>query len=362
MPSDIEYLSNYLPQSLYIHPGPNGAYATLVSEHETILGEIEVTNRSRLAVSAFFVSDRDDFGTFKITKLQYNKRFGWKEDGHVRLSKFHADHMRAFVAILAGLKLQDSAKARVSLENVSMDAMALAAMLASTRGGEFIRQIASSPELHEDIYAVVTKRRALDRFGTMLDESPTEPDWQAFFEANTWIFGHGLNYIFLDKVANKLEAPTTGHTFDAPGKVIDGLLRTRAEVSQYVLVEIKRSDTELLRNDQYRRGCWAISHELAGAVTQVQKSVHSFTRDRFRSRLKDEQGNDLPGEVYSVEPRSYLVVGNLRQVYGNDDKVTCFELFRRNVRAPEILTFDELYARARCIVENVSPPGLDQGW
>ena len=58
--------------------------------------------------------------------------------------------------------------------------------------------------------------------------------------------------------------------------------------------------------------------------------------------------------MYAVEPRSFLVIGNLGQVLGNEDKVACFELYRRNIRAPEILTFDELFQRASCIVENIS--------
>jgi hypothetical protein len=58
--------------------------------------------------------------------------------------------------------------------------------------------------------------------------------------------------------------------------------------------------------------------------------------------------------VYAVDPRSFLVIGNLDQVRGNDDKIACFELYRRNIRAPEILTFDELFQRASCIVENIS--------
>jgi hypothetical protein len=91
-----------------------------------------------------------------------------------------------------------------------------------------------------------------------------------------------------------------------------------------------------------------------GAVTQIQKTVFDFTRNRFRDRRKDDEGNDAVGEIYAVDPRSYLVIGNLVQLQGNDDKVACFELYRRNIRAPEILTFDELYQRAKCIVENVS--------
>jgi hypothetical protein len=48
-------------------------------------------------------------------------------------------------------------------------------------------------------------------------------------------------------VIKNLEARTTGSTFDRPDKRTDGLLLTRAEVSQYVLVEIKKSSTDLLQ-------------------------------------------------------------------------------------------------------------------
>ena len=129
---------------------------------------------------------------------------------------------------------------------------------------------------------------------------------------------------------------------------------TRAEVSQYVLVEIKKNDTDLLQGVAYRSGCWGVSEELSNAVTQTQKTVFDFTRRRFRDHLKDGYGNDTGQTVYAVEPRSFLVVGNLSQLAGNDDKIACFELFRRNTKAPEILTFDELFHRARCIVENIS--------
>jgi hypothetical protein len=160
--------------------------------------------------------------------------------------------------------------------------------------------------------------------------------------------------VFLNKVGRKLEMQTTGSAFDRPGKRADGLMLTRAEVSQYVLVEIKRDDTDLLQETEYRSGCWGVSNELSNAVTQAQKTVFDFARTRFRDDLKDEFGNDAGHTVYSVEPRSFLVVGNLAQVRGNNDKVACFELYRRNVRAPEILTFDELFQRASCIVENIS--------
>jgi hypothetical protein len=42
---------------------------------------------------------------------------------------------------------------------------------------------------------------------------------------------------------------------------------------------------------------------------------------------------------------------------GNNDKIACFELYRRKLVSPEIVTFDELFQRARCIVDNLSNKG-----
>jgi hypothetical protein len=359
MPEDAEYLARYKNNHLYIHPGQKGAYAAVAGESEEIIGEIDVTSRCKLAISAFYVNDRSDFGTFKITKLRFHSRWGWREDEHVHVNHFQLSQMREFLAIISTLDLSDAQKTRISLDNIHVSA--LGALLSSTKGAEIVNELATSPELHQDIYAIAAKRAALAEFESNLQRDGfSEPDWQAFFERNPWIFGHGLNYIFLDKVGAKLEARTTGSTFDRPGKRADGLLRTRAEVSQYVLVEIKKNSTELLKQNVYRPGCWSVSDEVSGAVTQTQKTVFEFARDRFRDELKDEIGTSTGSIVYSIEPRSFLVAGNLAQLDGNDDKVTCFELYRRNIRSPEILTFDELFYRAGCMVENISNE-IDRG-
>jgi hypothetical protein len=353
MVDDIEILVNRRPDHLYTNPGPKGVYATIAGESEEFIGEIDVTSRCKLAVSAFHVGDSGDFGTFKITKLQFHKTYGWRPDGHIQVNQFQLAQIKEFLSIIASLDLSDAKKTRLSLDNLHVGA--LGTLLSSTKGAALISELAKSPDLHQDIYAVAAKRAALAEFQDKLDtENASEPDWQGFFERNPWIFGHGLNYVFLDKVAKKLEAVTTGHTFDRPGKRTDGLMLTRAEVSQYVLVEIKKSGTDLLQNSTYRTGCWSVSDEVAGAVTQIQKTTFEFGRDHYRDELKDEIGTRTGNIVYAIEPRSYLVAGNLKQIAGNDDKITCFELFRRNIRSPEIITFDELYSRARCIVENVS--------
>ena len=355
MSEDVQFLGNYRPDQLYVNPAKTGAYATIVGNSEVVLGEIDVTSRCKLAVSAYWVNDKSNFGTFKITKITHHKTYGWREDSSVKINDFQLSQMAEFLAIISNLNLSDVKKTRVSLNNVNVGA--LGALLSSSKGAELIKELAETPELHQDIYAVASKRKALVEFEKKLCTEASEKEWQNFFEANQWIFGHGLNYVALDKVAAKLEATTTGAAFDQHGKRTDALVRTRAEVSQYILVEIKKNTTELLaRGDPYRVGCWAMSDEVSNAVTQIQKTAFDFAKQRFRDGLKDSDGNDTGETVYSVEPKSFLIVGNLAELHGNDDKVACFELYRRNIRSPEIITFDELFYRAQFIVENISRP------
>lgn len=358
MSDDVAYLANYRPNQLYTHPGPKGAYATMVAESETLIGEVEVTARCRIAVSAFYVREKSDFGTFKITKLQFHKTYGWREDGSIQVYHFQLAQMKEFLEILSNLNLSDAQKTRLSLDNINIGT--LGALLSSSKGADLVRELAQTAELHQDIYALAAKRRALTTFETMMAERATEAEWQAFFEANHWIFGHGLNYIFLDKASGTLNARTTGNTFDRKGKTVDALMRTRAEVSQFVLIEIKKSNTELLRGSTYRPGCWGVSDEVSNAVTQIQKTTFEFAQDRFASAMRDADGNKIGQTAYTIEPRSYLIIGNLAEICENVDKITCFELYRRNVRAPEILTFDELLFRARSIVDNLGQTMCDE--
>ena len=147
--------------------------------------------------------------------------------------------MKEFISIIINLDLQESRKTLIDLGDIQLGALGV--LLTSSEGPALLKALAASPELHHDIYAVAAKRAALAEFKNHLASTLSEGEWQAFFEENTWIFGHGLIYVFLNKVGKKLESQTTGSTFDRPGKRVDGLMRIRAEVSQYVLLEIKKT-------------------------------------------------------------------------------------------------------------------------
>ena len=62
------------------------------------------------------------------------------------------------------------------------------------------------------------------------------------------------------------------------------------------------------------------------------------------------------GFGFFIRPRSFLILGTLDQLCGSAGGVhrakhRSFELYRRNLYEPEIITFDELLARAEWNVE-----------
>lgn len=181
-----------------------------------------------------------------------------------------------------------------------------------------------------------------------------EAIWQDFFEKNTWIFGHGLCYRFLHKAHKNLETTTTGAAFDTPGKRVDGLMKTKAEISQYVLIEIKKPTDPLLKSQEVRSGCWPVSNEVNDAVAQIQKTAFEFSHRRLKTEQKDDNGQSTGEFVYSILPKAYLVIGRLEDLCKYDDKIVCFELFRKSQSTLEIITYDELYNRAECIVKTLT--------
>jgi hypothetical protein len=184
-----------------------------------------------------------------------------------------------------------------------------------------------------------------------------EDVWQHFFEANTWIFGHGLDYVFRTSLDDRrLEQYTSGHSISGAGKRVDALLKTKGALSVLCFVEIKIHTTPLVGRNP-RSECWSISNELADAVAQIQKTVNKAVHD-IQERLEVTDTHGFPtGEIaYLCQPKSFVVIGHLGHFVGeagvNQEQFTSFELFRRQCTSPEIITFDELFQRAQFIVHH----------
>ncbi len=192
------------------------------------------------------------------------------------------------------------------------------------------------------------RKKVLETFRHSLTQTKEEIWWQGFFERNTWIFGFGLKYQILKSVQPQ---PQYGGA-NVAGKGTergDFLERTEADIKFTVLVEIKRPNSLLLGSKPYRNGAWQLGEELTGGVSQLQANcrrweVEGSQTEQNREVLQQEK-------IYTVHPEGILVIGSTTQLNGIAKRNT-FELFRQSITNPEILTFDELYERAKFIVEH----------
>ncbi|CEO40955.1 Shedu immune nuclease family protein [Photobacterium kishitanii] len=235
---------------------------------------------------------------------------------------------------------------------------------------ELFTEVLRSEITTKDIVSVGYRKKQIDVFRRLLNDeqyfsklkaqkkTKDEGLWQKYFEKNEWIFGYGLGYLFLSGLDDKkLEQVVQGHSVVNHGKRVDALMKTKGIISNLCFVEIKIHTTKLLDTKPYRAGCWAPSKELAGAVAQVQGTVASAI-DSLSTKisLDDAYGNPTGNEIYNYQPKSFLVIGSLEEFSGehgvNKDQLRSFELFRKNTINPEIITFDELYERARFIVHH----------
>jgi len=175
----------------------------------------------------------------------------------------------------------------------------------------------------------------------------TEPEWERFFEANQWIFGLGLRFQFLSVLQN--QANYGGAGFDRTGEQKgEFLMHTEAEERFTVLVEIKRPQTRFFQERPYRSGVPGFNSDFVNAISQVQVNTHTWETEGSKRPRDSEQL--AQAHIRTISPRSLLVCGHTGELSDNHDKREAFELLRCNLRVPEIVTFDELFARAKFIV------------
>jgi hypothetical protein len=246
-------------------------------------------------------------------------------------------------------------------------------LLLITEQPELINEIIRNNTTSQEVALLGERKKQLEIFDKLLNDdnyfeesknslgSNKRPEdvWQNYFEKNTWIFGLGLSYQFNSPLeGQKLEQSVKGYDFNNAGKRVDGLLKTRGFLSSLAFGEIKTHTTPLIQNTSrpYRGESWRVSDELAGGVAQVQRTVQvSVNNISTKTQIKSKDGSLTGEEVFLYTPKSFLIIGSLSEFGGehgiNEDKYSSFEMFRRNMGNPEIITFDELYERAKHIVE-----------
>lgn len=333
---------------------------------------LRVTDGARQEIVAKFYEDTRQVFTLQIQR--YTVDTGAPHNTHFTFINDEISVLYNFLQNIELLPLRDELGVRLDDRLVSN--------LVLTRD-QALNLLNSEPELlgelvrtqitARDVAELGRRRTQLVKFSQLLNDPDyfrssrdamgpnkgPEAVWQAFFEKNTWIFGYGLNYVFNSPLDDaKLEQAVKGHDIVGAGKRVDALLKTQGLISALSFGEIKTHTASLLKpiSSPYRAECWQISDEISGGIAQVQRSVQSsLVNIRSKTDVKDQGGAPTGEQLFLYQPRSFLVIGSLsefRTQHGiNEEKYSSFELFRRAVTAPEIITFDELYERAKFIVE-----------
>jgi hypothetical protein len=323
---------------------------------------LRITNGERQEIVAKFYEDTRQIFTLQIQK--YTIETGVP---HNTSFSFVGREISVLYNFLRNIEILPLA----SSDSVKLDDKFVENLSLTTE--QAVRELVRTQVTAKDIAELNHRREQLGEFKKLLESDDhfearrsslgpnkgVEAVWQDFFERNVWIFGYGLNYFFNTPLdGRKLEQVAKGHDLTGGGKRVDALLKTRGLISALSFGEIKTHKSALMRKTSkpYRTECWQISDELSGGIAQVQKTIQeSLKAIGTRLELKGDDGSPSGEHMHLYQPKAFLVIGSLSEFqtqHGiNEQQYSSFELFRKNVTNPEIVTFDELFERASYIVE-----------
>lgn len=207
----------------------------------------------------------------------------------------------------------------------------------------------------EEINILLGRKQGLEEYEKHMGlKDWSEAQWQDFFDRQQWVFGYGLDY----RVMRQFDREMTiggGGTDNQNKPVIDFLMNF---TDYTVLVEIKRPDTPIFKASRGgRAGTWEFSPEFMSAVSQITEQKAEW----LAFAQSAEHYNKAGSETLTARTRnakSILVVGS-REEFSRAQNPRAmgvmrdtFELFRREIRSIDIVTFDELLERARFITRS----------
>lgn len=306
--------------------------------------------------------------SFVIQKYRYNKPISGQS------VSFLDSEWKALTEFLEKIKFADFSDAnRFQLSQnsipvpdvVSSEERKLLDSISSLEGEDranFIERLTTEHTFsREDLNIISGRKTGLEEFRARLysHEKWGETNWQAFFERNPWIFGHGLDYRFLSLLQR--EASVSDIDTDGSDTVKVDFLMGSTDFT--VLVEIKEPETELTRGvKKHRSRAWSVSMDLVDSISQILTQKAEWLIKSRANKTYDSDGAEITQKA--IDTKAILVIGKLSSLAGSDremeTKKSSFELFRRDSRNIEIVTFDELYDRAFYIVNQRLPTQGDR--
>lgn len=318
----------------------------------------------RTMLKAVYIKEQDDIEGIEIIKVVSKN-----ETQRIKLSKFNFAQLKAFLSFISEIDLKGITEKRLKIlddQELDSDSIRSVKTLLSKKGGaELVEALINEGIISsKDIVNTAFRKRGLQIFSDLKNNSEywktyaeanslkkhgEEKVWQYFFEKNQWIFGYGLDYRYQEILQREV------HLSDAE---LDG---SNTVIGDYLLgdnffttfVELKNPSTPLFTNKGNRSNSWKLSNDLIESVSQILEHKASGL-----IRLDSPQyinGEPLTQKAY--DSKVILIIGDWKELEKSANtlekniKKKTLELFRRDSRNVEILTFDELFERAKFIVD-----------
>jgi len=362
-PSEEDVIRNSKLETLYNHKFDKGRFFQVIFEDEN---EVHVQIAPRTMMKVVYIRDNDDIEGIKICKVVTGQ-----ERQSIEFSKFNLQQLKTFLHFIQELDLKGIANRRIKLSDDSLDILdsetkkKITTLLSGSDGGDLVRSLLSDGMITtQDLVNTGYRKSQLAIFNKLLnnnyldqykidigkENTKNETAWQHFFAVNEWIFGYGLDYRFQGILQKEFHASDTNAS-GSEGVIADYLM---GDNNFTTFVELKLPTTPLFGNNPNRAQSWKLSKELLEGYSQIleQKASGSYKIQSTKNLYADDYSKITQN---SFDSKAVLIIGNWNQISNCQEgiqemKRKTLELFRRDSRNIEIITYDELYERALFIV------------
>ncbi|WP_185057626.1 Shedu immune nuclease family protein [Pseudomonas chlororaphis] len=188
----------------------------------------------------------------------------------------------------------------------------------------------------QDEIELVTLEVLIKKYEDKLKKSTLESEWQDFFDSNKFILTMAFGYPIVEILG---QASVGGSQLIGGGSKFADFISRNSQTNNAAIFEIKTPGTLLLNKMPFRGKVYSATKDFSGAIVQILDQKYQLGKHLPLLKSNDR---DLVLEAYAVH--CCLIIGTTPK--GLDEQKS-FELFRRNSREVEIITFDELLEKLK---------------
>lgn len=190
-------------------------------------------------------------------------------------------------------------------------------------------------KLKHDI-ELVSLERLIESYESLLSKRTKEETWQFLFNENPFILSLAFGYPAI-KISD--QASVGGKRLTGNGEKITDYLIKNDVTNNLAIIEIKKPSSALLNKTAYRGAVFCASTELTGSVTQVLDQCY-----QLQQNIATIKHNNRIYDIESYAVHCILIIGMMP---ASEDEKKSFEIYRRNSKNVQIITFDELLLKLR---------------